>query len=97
MIGFSDVEIETRFCKIRSQETNISNFYSDLLRSEFNTDVAVFNTGTIRSDELIHPGPLTYQTLNKIFAIPDVLVTVKITGENLHKLLENGYYLLRFF
>lgn len=59
-IGFTDVDLETRFSKIRVHEANISNFFADLIRAEFNTDIAVFNTGTIRADEYYYPGPLTY-------------------------------------
>jgi 2',3'-cyclic-nucleotide 2'-phosphodiesterase (5'-nucleotidase family) len=70
-IGFTDVELETRFNEIRVHEANISNFFADLIRAEFNTDIAVFNTGTIRADELLNPGPMSYQTIQKIFAIPD--------------------------
>ena len=52
-IGYTHCDIETRFKCIRYTETNFANFYTDLLKIEFNTDVAFFNTGTIRSDDVI--------------------------------------------
>ena len=68
----------------------MANFYADLIKTEFNTDVAFFNTGTIRSDELIKSGYITYDTINKIFAVPDYVVVLIINGQQLHQVLENG-------
>jgi len=59
-IGFSDVDLETRFNKIRTEETSIANFFADLIRIEFNCDIGLFNTGTIRADEFYPAGKLTY-------------------------------------
>lgn len=45
---------------------------------------AFLNCGTIRADEYFSAGPLTYQNLDKLFAIPDNLVSFKLSGEELH-------------
>ncbi len=89
-IGYTDVELETRFVKIRYQETNMLNFYTDLIKIEYDTEIAFINSGMVRADELLSSGAITYQTINKIFAIPDLLVSLYITGQDLHNTLENG-------
>ena len=60
VLGYSDVDLETRFKVVRTKENNFGNFYADLLKSHFNTDVAIINNGAIRSDEIIKAGPITY-------------------------------------
>lgn len=70
------------------------NFYTDLIRAEYETEIALINSGMIRADELLSSGAITYQTINKIFAIPDILVSYRITGKNLHETLENGLLLI---
>ena len=63
MIGFSETALETRFKYIRIGETNLTNFYADLIKAQFETEIAVYNSGTIRADELFEPGPITYKML----------------------------------
>ena len=40
--------IDTRFGRVRTQETNIGSFTADLLRSYCQTDIALVNSGTFR-------------------------------------------------
>lgn len=84
------MELDTRFSSIRTRETNSADLFADILRYEYGTDISLINTGTMRSDELFQPGPITYQTIDKVFAIPDFLVSYRISGSELHQTLENG-------
>jgi 5'-nucleotidase len=63
ILGYTEVELETRFSEIRTKETNFSNFYADLVREELRADLCIVNAGTIRSDMIIPVGPLTFKTL----------------------------------
>jgi 2',3'-cyclic-nucleotide 2'-phosphodiesterase (5'-nucleotidase family) len=63
---------------LRREETNFANFYADLAKNEFKTDVAMINTGTIRSNCLIPEGELTFDTLRKIVPFEDTFVTMEI-------------------
>lgn len=76
---------------MRNKETNLANLYADILKLEFDTEISFFNSGTLRVDDVVHKGIISYLELDKIFAIPDLVVSFWITGEDLLKMLENGY------
>lgn len=52
VIGEIGVELDTRFAKIRTQETNASNWIADCIRDGTGADVTILNSGTLRADEL---------------------------------------------
>jgi len=84
------VSLETRFSKIRSEETNFGNFMADLCRMHAQTDITIINSGTIRSDCVIPKGILRLREIKNILPITDKLVTIEITGEQLIRALECG-------
>ena len=52
----SEVDLEARFSRLRTQETNLGNWTVDILRTEFNTDLAILNSGTIRANGVFDAG-----------------------------------------
>ena len=87
---FSEVELETRFEKVRSSEQNFPNLLADILRLDSGCDCALINSGTFRSDRLFEPGVLTLGDIRLILPWEDMIMKVKVTGEQLWKALENG-------
>ena len=59
LCGETEVELEARFKYIRTQETNLSNFMADILRTEYDVDFTLMNSGTYRSNAVIEKGLLT--------------------------------------
>lgn len=57
--GYTDVDMEGRFSYIRCEETNLSNFMADVIRTEYDTDFCLFNCGTLRSNCVIEQGYIT--------------------------------------
>ncbi len=57
VLGEIDVSLEGRFRQVRTKETNLGNFITDIMRSTMKTDVALLNSGTLRSD-IIHDAGL---------------------------------------
>lgn len=89
-IGYTDVELDGKFCNIRTKETNLGNLVCDIMRGAMDADCALLNSGTLRSD-CIHPkGPLKMADLTAILPMPDALVILGITGSQLITALENG-------
>lgn len=86
----SDVDIEARFSRIRTEETNIANWTADLIRTEMNTDLAVINTGTIRANGIFEAGKIKNKFLSECFPMEDKLVKLRISGELIMKVIENG-------
>ncbi|KAI5750625.1 hypothetical protein M8J76_017176 [Diaphorina citri] len=89
-LGHFAVELDARFSVIRTQETNMGNWISDVLLAATGTDCVLLNSGTFRSDKIHPPGPFTYKDL--VLLLPDVTPTIvlELTGEQLWLALENA-------
>jgi len=57
VLGEIDVSLEGRFRHVRTKETNLGNLVTDIMRRKMRTDVALLNSGTLRSDVVHDPGP----------------------------------------
>ncbi|CAD8112017.1 unnamed protein product [Paramecium sonneborni] len=90
IVCFSNCDLECRFPEVRNKETNLSNLYADILKYELDAEISFFNSGTLRADDIIHKGIITYKELDKIFPMPDQIVKFNIKGTNLLRMLENG-------
>ncbi|KAK6186162.1 hypothetical protein SNE40_008256 [Patella caerulea] len=89
-LGEMLVELDGRFSKIRTQETNLGNFITDVILTATNADVALLNSGTFRSDR-VHPrGEFKIRDLLTILPLVDHLIVIKVTGKQIVQALENG-------
>ena len=50
----------------------------------------ILNAGTFRGDIEIPRGPIKHKDLQLIFPMIDPIVIMKVRGDKMHKLLENG-------
>lgn len=71
IVCYANCDLECTFHEVRNKETNLANLYADILRYELNADISFFNSGTLRADDVIHKGIITYKELDKIFPMPD--------------------------
>jgi 2',3'-cyclic-nucleotide 2'-phosphodiesterase (5'-nucleotidase family) len=58
VIGFTKIDLDARFNKIRTRETNVSNLIADIIRSETHCDVVLVNSGTLRADCIFPEGEI---------------------------------------
>lgn len=79
ILGYTDVDLDTRFSQVRTKQTNYGNFMADLARLYYDSDCCIINSGAIRNDALIKAGPLTYSMVSNI--INDNLVVKKVPGK----------------
>ncbi|XP_035221004.1 trifunctional nucleotide phosphoesterase protein YfkN-like isoform X2 [Stegodyphus dumicola] len=90
VLGEFSVDLDGRFSSIRTKETNLGNFICDIMLSATHSDVALLNSGTLRSDR-IHPKcPFRMRDLVTILPMMDSLLVISVSGEQLYKALENG-------
>jgi 5'-nucleotidase len=75
---------------VRFGESNIGNFIADAYRAALGSDVALVNSGSLRSDATYGPGDLTKKDVLSILPFENAIVKVKLTGAHLKRLLENG-------
>jgi 2',3'-cyclic-nucleotide 2'-phosphodiesterase (5'-nucleotidase family) len=70
----------------------MGDLVSDAMRSGTGADVALLNSGTLRLDNVIQPGPISNHQLEAIFPFADQtrVVTFPLSGAGLRRLLEHG-------
>jgi 5'-nucleotidase len=89
-IGHSNVDLDARFQMIRTQETNIGNFVTDIMRRGTSADVAILNSGTLRADCIIPAGDFRMKDMVALLPMVDETCLLELTGEQLYLALENG-------
>ena len=65
--GYSGVDLDGKFSSIRWKETNISNFVADALRFINRSDIAIINSGSLRTDDIIPKGFLKWKDIGELF------------------------------
>ena len=89
-LGVLGTPLDARFGKIRTQETNCSNWVADTVRLVTKADVAIINSGTLRADAIFPAGPFLTKDLFTLLPMLDDLMTIELSGEELRAALENG-------
>ncbi|CAL8082685.1 unnamed protein product [Calicophoron daubneyi] len=89
-IGRVEVPLDARFCAIRTRETNVGNFLTDIILTGVHADLAIINSGTLRADKIFPPGDFTIRDLLNLLPMLDSLVVLQVTGKQIVEALENG-------
>ena len=82
--------MDTRFSRVRSQETVAGNLLADLYRVYYNSDVAICNGGSIRANEKFEKGQHKARVGSKLLPLNGGLCQVLVSGKILLELAENG-------
>ena len=90
VLGNFSVELDGRFSKIRTSETNLGDWVCDVILSATGADVVIINSGTFRSDQIHPPGEFTMKDLVHIVPMRDPLVVLEVTGKIILEALENS-------
>merc|ERR1712232_667470 len=84
------VELDSRFQSIRTKETNIGNFITDVLRQQLKVDIGFINSGTLRADALIDVGPIKMRDLVSLLPMLDELCILELNSGQVLQVLENS-------
>lgn len=90
VLGCFGIDLDGRFASIRTSETNLGNFICDVMLSATHSDMAILNSGTLRSDQIQPRGPFTLRDLLNILPMMDPLVVLNVSGKDIVQALENG-------
>jgi 2',3'-cyclic-nucleotide 2'-phosphodiesterase (5'-nucleotidase family) len=91
-VGTTTIPLDSSNSISRRQESMLGNLVTDAMRAGTGADVALLNSGTLRLDHVIKPGPVTNHELETMFPFPDQtrIVTFTLTGSRLRRILEHG-------
>ena len=88
ILGYATVRLQGDRPVVRTQETNLGNLLTDLMRTRLSTDIALINAGQIRRS--LEPGPVTLGDVLSVLPFDSALVTLQITGAVLRQALEHS-------
>lgn len=88
VIGRSLVNLAGENIHVRARETNLGNLLADLLRSRFETEIALVNGGQIRDS--IPAGPVDIKRVLSVLPFDSTTVTFSLRGDRLLQALENS-------
>jgi 5'-nucleotidase len=90
VVAVTTAPLEAHGSKLRTEETNVGNFLTDLMRERLGTDVAVLNGGAIRTDRTLPPGPVTKRDVLSLLPFSNVVMKLEMRGRDLRQALEEG-------
>jgi 5'-nucleotidase len=92
VVGTAPVPLDARDALSRARETPFGDLVADAIRLGTGADVGLINSGALRFDDILGPGPITNYLLESIFLFADETraVTFPLTGARLRELLEHG-------
>lgn len=91
-VGVTTMAIDPSNSLSRRRESTMGDLVSDAMRSGTGADVALLNSGTLRLDNVIQPGPISNHQLEAIFPFADQtrVIIFPLTGAGLRRILEHG-------
>jgi len=89
-VGRTTVPLEARRTPLRTTETNLGDFLTDVLRTRLGADVALMNGGGVRTDRIVPAGPLTRRDVLGLLPFTNVAMKVAVSGARLREALEQG-------
>ena len=85
ILGRIHVDLDGRFESIRRRETNLGNFVTNIMLSATYADVALLNSGSLRSDRIHPAGEFKLRDLFAILPMVDNLVVVQTVARSTGK------------
>jgi 2',3'-cyclic-nucleotide 2'-phosphodiesterase (5'-nucleotidase family) len=85
-LGTTQVALEAEENKIRGRETNLGDWVADRMVEAFaacRAQAAFVNSGSLRLNQDVPPGPITRRTVEELFAYPAPLYLLRIDGRTL--------------
>jgi len=89
-VGRSRVPLDGVNTHVRSSETNLGNLVADAMREDAKADIALMNGGSIRSDKVYPPGPVSRRMLLEIHPFGNIVCKLSVPGRVVLAALNNG-------
>ncbi len=88
VIGVCETFLNGERGQIRSRETNLGNFVTDIMRAHTGAQIALINAGALRAS--IKKGPVTVEDVFKAMPYDNELVILELTGAEIQQALERS-------
>jgi 5'-nucleotidase len=86
------VELDGREASVRNQSTNLTQLIGQAMLDAFpGADGAIFNSGSIRIDDVLPPGPMTQYDVLRVLPFSEPLSVVRVRGSLLKQIVAVGH------
>jgi 5'-nucleotidase len=82
--------LDGREASVRNESTPLTALITGAMRHEAKTDLAIFNGGSIRIDDVLPPGPVTQYDVIRVLPFGGKILKATFTGALLARVLEIG-------
>jgi 2',3'-cyclic-nucleotide 2'-phosphodiesterase (5'-nucleotidase family) len=89
-VGRTAVVLDARESLTRGEETPLGRFFAALLRDRLGAQVGLLNSGAIRGNRVIPPGPITKKDVRGLLPFSNTLTLLEVTGLALRAALERS-------
>src|SRR5215831_13613998 len=90
VVAHIDEPLYGREAAVRNGSTDLTELICEAMRREAKTDLAVFNSGSIRIDDVVQPGPVTEYDVIRVLPFGGKILKATFTGALLSRVLEIG-------
>ncbi len=91
VVARTDLPLDGRSKVVRASANGLTSLIADSMRRAYaQADLSVFNSGSIRIDDIVPPGELTFYDLIRILPYGGQVALVEIDGALLAEILEQG-------
>jgi 2',3'-cyclic-nucleotide 2'-phosphodiesterase (5'-nucleotidase family) len=89
-VGRTAIALDARESLIRREETPLGRFLAGLLRDRVGAEVGLLNSGAIRGNRVIPPGPITKRAVRELLPFSNTVTLLEVTGLALRAALEHS-------
>lgn len=91
LVGITPVPLDGLEASVRNYSTNLTGVIAEAMLQKVDAaDLAIYNSGSIRIDDVILPGPVTQYDVIRILPFGGTIVHVKMKGSLVKQLLDQG-------
>lgn len=90
VVGRTSVALDARESLVRREPTPIGRFVATLMRERVGAEVGLLNSGALRANRVIPPGPITKRDVRELLPFSNTVSLLEVTGEALRAVLERS-------
>jgi 2',3'-cyclic-nucleotide 2'-phosphodiesterase (5'-nucleotidase family) len=89
-VGATSVPLDAREVLTRREETPVGRFFATLMRDRVGAQVGLLNSGAIRGNRVIPPGPITKRDVRELLPFSNTVTLLELNGATLRTVLERS-------
>lgn len=90
VVGRTPVPLDGRESLVRREQTPLGRLFAELMRERVGGQVGLLNSGAIRGNRVLPPGPITKRDIRELLPFRNTVTLLEVTGDALRAALERS-------